>query len=226
MDYEGRLHAKNQRYYWMCVALLLVGIITLLYGINTLPVTIPQQNSTTYMYDTSPSQQQTDLRNYQINSVPFKIALGGTGIIILSIILILVRVRNTSILIDLYEKKAALRQRQEEVQPVHTTAQSETIETPSANQDPIQPVAPRQPAPRQPVAPRQPAPRQPAAPPRQPVPRQPAVQQNIPLHQTMYKAVHFTAPSARPLNYKFSYSHMPDNYRVAYKSTTVYPSNI
>lgn len=219
MDYEGRLHAKNQRYYWMCVALLLVGIITLLYGINTLPVTIPQQNSTTYMYDTSPSQQQTDLRNYQISSVSFKIALGGTGIIILSFILILVRVRNTSILIDLYEKKAALRQRQEEVQPVHTPAQSEAVETPSANQDPIQPVAPRQPAPRQLVAPRQ------------PVPRQPAAQQNTPLHQTMHKSVHFAPPrqpiySVRPLNYKFSYSHMPDNYRMAYKSTTVYPSNI
>ena len=100
MDFEIQIHIRNRPYYFKCLAMIIIGAVVFLYGALTLPQSLPQQNQLTYYTLTTSEQQQTDLRNYQIASVSFKIIIGGIGIILLGLILVCKKWRATHTVIE------------------------------------------------------------------------------------------------------------------------------
>lgn len=89
LDIEGRVRRRYYRTYIYCICIIVAGLIIFLYGIQSLPQAIPIDNkdSIQYQLTTSSEQQAADLRNYQIGTSQFKIAISGVGIFIFGVCL-------------------------------------------------------------------------------------------------------------------------------------------
>ena len=224
MDYEERLYENNRSYYWKCAVPLLAGVVIMLYGINSLPQSVPQQNDLTYSYQTSSSQQQTDLRNYQCESIPFKIALGGVGIIVMSVILIVVKVRNSALLIAVYNARAVMREKRmvEENEKNAKIPMNKPLNT-ERHADPIPPQQQQPKQQQQKQQPQQQQPKQQQQQQQPPPPRQP-VYYNL---QPTQQANQYRQNSYMPYPRRQAYiNHLPQNYRAAWEGPKVYPNNI
>jgi len=89
LDIDEIVRRKYFRTYLCCIGIIAAGLIIFLYGIQSLPQSIPIDNKDTLQYQatTSSEQRAADLRNYQMATSQFKIAISGVGIFIFGICL-------------------------------------------------------------------------------------------------------------------------------------------
>ena len=89
LDIEGIVRKKYFRTYICCTIVIAAGLIIFLYGIQSLPQSIPIDNRDLLQYQSTKTseQQAADLRKYQMETSQFKIAISGVGILIFGVCL-------------------------------------------------------------------------------------------------------------------------------------------
>lgn len=89
LDIEGIVRKKYFITYICCTIVIAAGLIIFLYGIQSLPQSIPIDNRDLLQYQSTKSseQQAADLRKYQMETSQFKLAISGVGVLIFGVCL-------------------------------------------------------------------------------------------------------------------------------------------
>ena len=97
---DEEINRSFRIHYTVSTLIIGAGAIAMGYGYANIPNRTPEQDDINYQCTTTLEQQATDLRNYQVASMPFKIGMYGLAAFTVGFIIFIIYVRNNRILLD------------------------------------------------------------------------------------------------------------------------------